>query len=109
MKYLVGAVMMTVLSCSAVHAEEKPYTQYGGGKNVLMEKCLEAYDKGYTLRSNNGDNSYTEKGTTYGPTKLWSDHYFLLEDRVYRLIFYVGKKKENRRITCMEYSTYEYQ
>ena len=62
MKYLVGAMMM-VLSCSAAYAEEKPYYRYSGGKNVLIEKCLEAYDKGYAVR--NDTFNQVGRGSTY--------------------------------------------
>ena len=108
MKYLVGAMMMTVLSCSAAYAEEKPYYTYGDGKNVLIEKCLEAYDKGYTVRSVDEDNSFSNRGT-FTADKYWSHRYALLGDRVYQLTLWTGSRYNfygfKGKIKCVEYKT----
>ena len=93
MKYLVGAMMITVLSCSAAYAEEKPYYRYSSGINVLMEKCLEAYDKGYAVRTDTFNQG--NQGATY--------QYWLLGDYVYRLTFRAGIN--NREFKCTKHRT----
>ena len=109
MKYLVGAMMITVLSCSAAYAKKKPYYTYGDGKNVLMEKCLEAYDKGYTVRSLSSDNRGMWQGNSVGANKYWSHRYALLGDRVYQLTLLAGSGYEfngfKGKIKCVEYKT----
>ena len=109
MKYLVGAMMMTALSCSAAYAEEKPYYTYGDGKNVLIEKCLEAYDKGYTVRSVESDNRGMYQGSSVGGNKYWSHRYVLFGDRVYQLTLFAGSGYEfnsfKGKIECVEYKT----
>ena len=89
MKYLVGAMMITVLSCSAAYAKEKPYYTYGDGINVVIEQCLEAYDKGYAVRTQ------ADQGATY--------QYWLLGDYVYRLTFRVGIN--DREFKCTKHRT----
>ena len=109
MKYLVGAMMITVLSCSAAYAEKKPYYTLGKGKNVLIEKCVEAFEKGHTIRSNNGDNSGIIQGESFGGNKFWSNRYALLGDRVYRTWLRTGSgynfDGSGIRVECVEYKT----
>ena len=74
---------------------------------MLIEKCVEAFEKGHTIRSNNGDNALTENGTTYGGSKFWSNRYALLGDGVYRtrLRFGSGYNFDGSgiRVECVEY------
>ena len=103
MKYLVGAMMITVLSCSAAYAEKKPYYTYGDGKRVLIEKCLEAREKGHAIGVITDDNQGSFKGETIQANKWWSQESFLLGDRLYALLLKSGKGY--REFNCTEYKT----
>ena len=103
MKYLVGAMMITVLSCSAAYAKEKPYYTYGDGKRVLIEKCFEASEKGHAIGVITDDNEALLRGEIIQANKWWSLKSFLLGDRLYTLLLKSGKGY--REFSCKEWKT----